>query len=61
MDREVQYTDRDIALLLSRNSLAAEQLKGIILERLLAEAETKLSAQNGSYDKSISEAIVAGE
>ena len=61
MDREVQYTDRDIAVLLSRNSLAAEQLKGIILERLLAEAETKLSAQNGRYDKSISEAIVAGE
>ena len=61
MDREVQYTDRDIAVLLSRNSLAAEQLKGIILERLLAEAETKLSAQNGSYDNSIYEAIVAGE
>ena len=61
MDREVQYTDRDIAVLLSRNSLAAEQLKGIILERLLAESETKLSGQNGSYDKSISEAIVAGE
>ena len=61
VDREVHYMDRDIAVLLQKNPMAAEQLKGIILERLLSEAELRLATQNGVPSEGVAEALISGE
>lgn len=40
----VAVTMADVQVLINQNPLAAEQLKGIALERLLAERDTALAA-----------------
>lgn len=44
--RVLSATMEDVQKLCDMNPLAAEQLKSIILERMLNEAEAKLSVQN---------------
>ena len=61
MERTVQYVDQDIAILIQKNPLAGEQLKGIILERLLGEAEAKLSTRNGNNSLEELEASISQE
>ena len=43
MGRELNPTSADIAELVNSNPVAREQLRAIILERLLSEAEAKLA------------------
>ena len=47
MNQQSQITDADLQMLLAQNPLAAEQLRRIVAERLLQEAQAQLSESNG--------------
>lgn len=53
MERRLNPTGPDIEKLMNMNQLAQEQLKGIILERLLAESEARVNASTNNVDEAV--------
>jgi hypothetical protein len=53
MVMEVAPTPKDWQRLLSENQIATEQLRRIITERLLAEAQATIAKMNGQKDDKV--------